>query len=404
MRKVIVALLVLCSGVAGFAQDWKFGGLASGGLGLFFFSEDPGAMKLAPINNDSTTAAFRTQLDADFVNSDKNAGLTFRIRAQGNAVGNTPLSAYIDSAYGWLSFADNLVRLEGGRVNHGTFNALDRMMADDSGEGLGVHTVLRPIDGLTLGFGAYVQGLGDMVLNSDADGLEGGNENNPQMRATFGLDYLKAGSYRIRAGLRNRSDLDGTGAIGHSRASGNRSGIGTPSQAYISGSFLGVKDMHVALTVRAMYLEEFADEGDMRFYATFAHTNLVPKMGINFGASTGMSMAERDESMHLWIWAGFDYKVAERVTPGLDVHYVMGGKWNTWQRIHNWSIRDGVTYNKEDSFIHVKPAVKFTVTNNAFAELGCIFNVDIGDNITWGTSKNNAGLNIAPYVIMRVSL
>ncbi|MCL2373624.1 MAG: hypothetical protein FWC65_00075, partial [Treponema sp.] len=421
MKKILVGLLVLAvAGGSAFAQGWTFNGLVSGGLGLFFFEDEDSDTqgRVAPINNDAANTAFRTQLDARFANESRTAGLHLRLRAQGNMPGsaafgfdedaladilddiaagnphdeldgllsaNNNLAAWFDVAQGWLSFADNMFTIYGGRVDSGFFNSLDRMMIDDSGEGLGFLALVRPVEGLTLGFGGFANGAAGLnAMTWDDTGA--------QARGTFSARF-DADDFRITAGLRNRSDAAAAG-IGDSRGAGavGATGAGNPSQAYLSFAWLGDTDMHAAFTARFMNLEDFGDIGDMRFYATFAHTGLVENMGLHLGASFGMTMYETasgvaDPVPHIWAWFAIDYAVTNSVVPRLDVHYVMGGRWNGMQRLHNWSIRDGATFHEDDSFINIRPSVQFRVTPAAFLELGGIFNIDLGEDTrtaAWG--------------------
>jgi len=412
MKKVLISLLVLAvAGGGAFAQGWTFNGMMAGGIGLFFFDDDDEDARVAPINDDPA-AAFRTQLDAHFTNADANAGLSFRIRGNGNqlsrgAGANDAMDAWFDWAFGWLSFADNMVTVYGGHIFQSTFNAFDRMFGFRHMEGLGLLTVVRPMDGLALGFGGFSSGAGNLTLDGN---------NDEQARFMFSARYDDpSGDFSVVASVRNTNDHVGVAGTGPGWAPDPIPGSRTQvSQAYLSFAWHALEDIHLAATARFMGLEEFADYGDMRFYVTFGHTGLVENMDLRLGASFGMTMRdemadESDPSPHVWIWASVAYELTDRLVPRLDVHYVLGGAWNNWQRTHHWAARDGATFHEDDSFIQIRPAVQFRATPSAFLEIGCIFNIDLGDNTTWGRMRagddfgNDTGMNIGIYALMRVS-
>jgi len=412
MKKILVGLLVLAFAGGGvFAQGWTFNGMATGGFGMFFLEDDDEDVRVAPIT-DNTTAAGRVQLDARFTNADQTAGLTFRVRGDGNTAdaaamqNNTALGAFFDWGFGWLSFADNMVRVYGGRVENGFFSPLDRMFHQDVGGGMGVLTILRPMDGLALGFGGFSAGAGNMTLDGE------GTTDQPLF--SFQVRYDDP-TFRITAGARTRSSV-GTNGFGHSRLAGGLApglgGAAAPSAAYASFAWLGTPDLHAAFTARFMNLEEFGDYGDMRFYATFGHTGLVEGLDLRLGASFGMTMEEEigtndDPAPHIWVWFSAAYAVTERVIPSLNVHYVMGGQWNNFQRIHHWGARDGATFHEDDSFIHIRPAVRFAISGSSYVEVGGIFNIDLGDEDTrpasWGGGNASHGTNIGAFALMTVS-
>lgn len=413
MKKVLLVMLALAvAGGSAFAQGWTFNGLISGGLGLVF-QDDVDEMQVAPVTNDGLGTGFRAQLDARFTNADATGGIAMRLRGHTteNATTGIPERSLnaggaggFNWAFGWLSFADNMVTVYGGLVDHGYFNAQDRLFAEDSGEGLGLLTVLRPMDGLTLGFGAFTRTSNELMwVNPDDDTLGADN----QVRGTFHVRYEMPDFLRITAGFRNTAE--GGGGNGNNIADSSRT-LRTLSQFYVSAAYLADSDMHAAFTARLQGLEEFGDEGIMRFYASFAHSGLVDDMILHAGASFGMVMNDdfwwgNATSPHIWVWVGAEYALSDRIVPRLDVHYVMGGTWNHANQIHNASIRDGVTFFEEDTFAHIRPSVQFRVTSASFVELGAIVHLDLGDdagngNPTW---LRTHGTHIGAYALVRVA-
>ncbi|MCL2380040.1 MAG: hypothetical protein FWC64_00430 [Treponema sp.] len=464
MKKILLVFVALAlAGGGAFAQGWTFNGLASGGFGAFFFErQDDGPEAgpgdrlsryglVAPINWDAANTPFRTQLDARFANADNTAGLTFRVRAQGAATGATDLPAWFDWGFGWMSFMDNMVTVQGGRVEYGFFAPLDRMFHQEVGGGIGVQTIVRPMDGLVLGLGAFSAGFGgaDLPTNNgiwnDADRMMLMDGNN-QMLGTIQVSYTMPDLLRVTAGARTESNV-GTSGFGDSRMATGITGLtlsptrfAAPSAAYISAAFLGMPDLHAAFTARFMNIHQFGDMGDIRLYLTAGHTGLVENLDLRLGFSLGLTMEDNiyvrnfgtvaaagiapgerelinnDPSPHVWVWLSAAYALSDVVVPRLDVHYVMGGQWNGWQRMHHWSPRDGATFDSDDMFIQIRPAVQFRITAATFVELGGIFNIDLSDAVltevvytyrepndgSWGRSGVH-GLNIGAYALVRVS-
>ncbi|MDR0512160.1 MAG: hypothetical protein LBG93_03545 [Treponema sp.] len=389
MKKLLITLLALAvAGGSAFAQGWTFNGAVFGGVGMFFDeapTDGDREMRIAPMTGFQTNG-FRTQLDTRFVNADGTAGLTFRILSNNPVLGDVIL----DHGFGWLSFQNDAIRLYGGRLDNGFFNTQDRMTGQDLGEGMGLLTIVRPVDNFWLGVGAYSSGTGQEIPGGAADGP----------RATVGLRFDLPDVLRITAQWRNASSAGG--AIGGMGAGALLTGVAGPetSQAYVSVGLLGIADVHAALTARMINIEDFADSGEMLFYVTLGHTGLVDGLDLRLGASFGMSMVE-DTSHHLWLWFGLDYQVTANVVPRLNLHFVQGGVWALPQSTHHWAVRNGFTFNEDHSFINVMPSVQVRVSPSAFMELGGFIHSDLGDAGTRGLLHN--GLNAGVFALMQVA-
>jgi len=408
MKKILVGLVALAlAGGGAFAQGWTFNGLVDGGLGIFILEDedyvDHDDMYVAPITREGTRG-FRTQLVAAFVNESNTAGLNFRIRAQGTNWGlggiwidyddatgeiedvgfGTNLTAFFDFAFGWVTLFDGLATIQGGRVDNGMFVSQDRMWNDDSGEGLGLFLILDPIENLRLGFAGFSR---HQIYDSPL--FLGGNDS---ATGVVAFSYVEPDLFRLTGGFR------GVGTLG-------------ASQAYFSFAYLGMEDMHAAVTARFRNLEEFGDYGIMNFYATLAHSGLVDGLTLHLGGSLGMTMEDErlidgedvDSNLHIWAWAGVEFALMDGVfVPRLDFHWVSGGHARAnggAQSLHLNTIVDGHTFfDEENSFIRVQPSVQLRVAPNAFTEIGAIIHNDLGDNNTW---VGGNGLNMAAYALVR---
>jgi len=407
MKKLLITLLALAvAGGSAFAQGWTFNGAVFGGVGMFFDEgtpADPDAgvpagdreMRIAPMTGFQTNG-FRAQLDTRFVNADGNAGLNFRILSNVSDTSNVIL----EHAFGWLSFQNNAIRLYGGRLDNGFFNTQDRMTGQDLGEGLGLLTIVRPVENFWLGVGAYSSALGQEIPGGDITGPRG----------TVALRFDLPDVLRITAQWRNASSAGGAiGGMGHI--------FGTPghgdSQAYVSVGLLGIADVHAALTARMTNIEDFGNSGNLLFYLTLGHTGLVDGLDLRLGASFGMTMADAlphvaDPSHHLWLWLNIDYHVNANIVPRLNLHFVQGGVWALPQSTHHWAARNGVSFNEEQAFINVMPSVQVRVSPSAFVELGGFIHSDLGDdpsrmlNPATGEFRHN-GLNAGVFALTTIS-
>ena len=421
MKKILIALLAFAIAGGGvFAQGWTFSGWVDGGLGVFFLEDDDDPI-VAPITS-AWDQGFSTRLFTQFVNQDGNAGLHFNLRANNVRHGGPATAApaagglgiHFDWAYGWLSFADGMLRVQGGRVNNGFFNALDRMWGANHGWGLGAFATVRAMENLYFGFGAFTGGpIVDAPVVSTY-----GSDSHPQ--GVFYLSYLMPNLFRVTAGVSNATQTAWTNRLSGPEMNGSP---GLESQAHLSFAFLGDPALHAALTARFRNFEDFADSGIMNIYATFGHTGLVNGLDLRLGASVGMFMGDAitvgtgaayelndDPDMHVWIWLGAYYALSDVLMPRFDAHFVMGG-WGAPTNaageplllsLSTDRIRDSETWNSDDMFVLLRPAVRFSVSPLAFFEIGGLISIDLGDDDRPGAWNAGHGVNAAAYALVRV--
>jgi len=401
MKKLLITLLALAvAGGSAFAQGWTFNGAVFGGVGMFFDEgtpADPDAgvpagdreMRIAPFSSFQNAAGFRAQLDTHFVNADSTAGMSMRLVTNQGILPGEPgnAGAMLEWIYGWLSFQNNAIRLYGGRVDNAFFNTQDRMTGQDNGDGLGLLTVVNPIENLHLGLGVFTAGDGQIIPGGPTDGP----------RATVGLRFDVPDVVRITGGWRNaQSPIGMISGLPPANA----------SHAYVSLGLLGVQNVHAALTARMTNIEDFADSGNMLFYLTLGHTGLVDGLDLRLGGAFGMTMADEtvfgnDPSNHLWLWLNIDYHVNANIVPRLHLHFVQGGGWLNERSSHHWAVRNAPSFDSEQAFINVMPSVQVRVTPAALMEFGGFIHSDIGDYASRGGREN--GLNAGIFLMKQVS-
>ena len=404
MKKVLIGLLVLAVAGGGvFAQEWRFSGEMRTGLGLFFGEEveEPEVRMLTDDPNAGTRAQLRTQA----TNADGTAGLDFMFRAQGGA---SPADVTLPHGFGWINFMDNMITLQGGRIDDAAgFNSFDRMAGARMGEGTGLRTLIRPMDGLVfnLGLFGHPSAAGDRV---GVLGFEPNAYNDGQIRAVFAVRYEEPDLFRFVVGGRTaNSAFDQTSGFDGWTDDGVALGYHDHSSAaYFSFEYLGLAGdgIHIAASAFFLNLEEFGDDGFMFFYGSFGHNALVDGMDLTAGVGFGMSQNEIHDDFYLWIWGSVAYRLSDMVVPRLDLHYVMGGATSgELQTMHPRNVaRGGASFHSDDSFVRIQPAVQFQVQANTFFEVGAVFNIDLGDNPTW-FGMEETGVRGAVYALMRVA-
>jgi len=412
MKKVLIGLLVLAVAGGGvFAQEWRFNGEIRTGLGMFFLENDDDP-RLGIVTDDP--GANRADLRARVNNADNTAGIDILFRAEHGH----EAQVFTPHAFGWLNFMDNMLTLQGGRIDDAAgFNSFDRMSGARMGEGTGLRLLARPMDGLVLNFGVY-------TAANTLDRWFGYEEGSRlQARAVFAVRYEEPGLFRAVVGARTANEAGGPAGGFHGwaaglkpPATGEQTAVRThanssASAAYFSFEYLGLNDdgIHAAASAFFLNLEEFGDYGFMFFYGSFGHNALVEGMDLTAGVGIGLAQYEELDDMYLWIWGSVSYQLSDSIVPRLDLHYVMGGRSNrNMISMHHRNVaREGATFDGDDSFIRIQPSVQFRVQANTFVELGAIFNIDLGDNPTWGVvsgqTSADTGTNVGVYALMRVS-
>ncbi|MCL2231945.1 MAG: hypothetical protein FWB99_02595 [Treponema sp.] len=407
MKKVLIGLLVLAVAGGGvFAQEWQFNGEIRTGLGMFFFEDDDDP-RLGIVTDDPNSN--RADLRARVNNADNTAGIDILFRAETRQDAANP-NVSSPHAFGWMNFMDNMLTLQGGRIDDAAgFNSFDRMAGARMGEGTGMRLLARPMDGLTLNLGVYA----DANHNLMWFGHEAAPNGRGQARTVFAIRYEEPDLFRVVVGARTANEAHGPAAgfygwvaAGAGATDGNVAvrPDGRASAAYLSFEYLGLSGdgMHIAASAFFLNLEEFGDEGYMFFYGSFGHNALVDGMDLTAGVGLGLGQSDARDDMYLWIWGSVSYQLSDTIVPRLDLHYVSGGASSGQQgTMHHRNVaRGGATFNSDHSFVRIQPSVQFRVQANTFVELGCVFHIDIGDNATWG---NGNGTNIAAYALMRVS-
>ncbi|MDR0497162.1 MAG: hypothetical protein LBH42_06090 [Treponema sp.] len=370
MKKLVVVLFFALTGGL-FAQQWNFSGLVNGGLGILMLEdEDDSAFGLIARNQQGN--GIRAQLDAIGTNKDGNAGIVMRLRAVGGGSNTFRDDFQFRRAYGWVSFMDNLLRVQGGRMQGNDFDTLDPITDGDTlFDNYGVLTYINPTDSVKISVGAFTpQRLGE-GLNIDAvAGYAGFSVNLPDL-------------LNLRAQLSSQKD---------------------DVKALASARISAVKGIPIELTARLTDLSNFSDTGTISFFEHVGY-NAIDNLSFNLAAAQSISQAE-DTDIYFRAWLWLTYAMGD-IIPRLDFNYVTGGKFRHDMGLGvNSPFKDGYeanpfTYDKNNAFFTVSPSIQFRAAANTFVDLGYIFAKDMGDAPAFGTKDK--GTNHAACIDVRVS-
>jgi hypothetical protein len=329
-----------------------------------------------------------------------------RLQAQGG--NNTVCFPY---AYGWFNAFDKLLTVKAGLVDDGTWNTGGYILGLDVGEGLGALAKVTPIDGLTIGVGAYVQ---------EAPGSGGTVGATPkeldETKYTVGLGYTLPEVVKFAASYRTKSKASSTG---EALSSDLRAGV----------SLLMVPKLKAILEVELDNLQDFgglkkdeydafdrkvgdgtgttvtpiAASGKINIYETFQYD--MGALSVGLWAVEWISQADdADFSFYVTPWVSY---TLGSIIPKLELSYGSGaqnrfnyskdsdGKYSNV----NWYRENiGALYNNDYSVISVRPSVKFNLDPKTFVEIGDLINIDNGPSNVFSNKTKDSRISNVFYV------
>ena len=354
MKRILILFLVLAVAGGLFAQvNWS--GSVYGGLGMtkldgqddWAFGTGTGTV----FANDN----YRLRLNGTYTNEEGTAGGRFRVQNYGSAT-TWASSLSIPYAWGWLSFADGLVKVTGGRVSEIEFNAVDSWDSGGSffSSAYGLQAYVYPADIFRFGVGAKA-GKGLSEGEKLAEGFTG----------WLGL----------------ATDLDAFSLAAQMEAGKDN------VNAFLSLNFEGLSDLGLTLGAyaEASNLTEYSDAGELYAALSVEYSGLLDAW---LYVIPYLSQAEED--MFLGLNVGAEYAIGN-ITPGLDVNFVLQG--GAYDGLFDWE----ETFTKDHSYVGFKPYVAFTPN-------GTSANVKLGYNLAMDLSKieppngKKGGMNHAAFI------
>jgi hypothetical protein len=413
MRKVL-ALLFLVAGASLFAQDLKFDGYFNSGVGLI--SSDRKEMrggeeetvnpKFKAMGVDSEQWGYRFRLNGSFTNKDGNAGFKFRLQSQSRTDKNGWIG--LPYAYGWVSFFDKMLTLNGGIVDNGTWSSGGGILDEDMGEGLGVLAAASPIEGLDLGIGTYLinsQGgsNNNSLYENDLANFSFGNVDVTPWNAkyTFNAGYTMEDLLKLTAAFRLKNKAGGAADTSYT-SDYQYGGREESSRAIIAAKLLMVKNLTAIVEAEIDKMEHFKSLGNINFYETLGYKAGDLGIGLNMAQYTTQNDAADDPGLRFNPWVSYAIK---NVVPRLDLVYFNAG---TLEGVNSTSddwkyYRKGysVNYNNDYQTFTIRPSVKFNLDSKIFVEIGDAFSYIMagdGDFAQAGDADNDKRLINVFYV------
>jgi len=361
MKKALFVLLLLAFVAGGLFAQFSFSGMVNGGIAMVIDDGDDPTFAVS-----SKAQAFnggRAQFNVMYTNEDKTAGLNIRVRFP-NIINN---SVQPRIAQGWIKGLDGLLTVYGGRFAGSIFATMDPL--SDScyfiDNHWGLYALVKPVDMFTLGVGGIL-GAGTTLPGND----------------------------KARAVIAFRVDMPDLLNLAAAAELGGYAGY---DNAYLTFKITAVKDVNIAVTARALYLDDFSDFGKMIFYEYFGY-NGVENLSVNLGLVQGLSQASgADLYFRGWFWLTY---AIDNIVPRLDVNYIMGGRYtNDGGLNQNWDFEGQWNFNGDDTMLAISPSVQFRITGSTFVDIGYAAYVGLGDTKKGGWDT----LRHACYVELQTS-
>jgi len=361
MKKALVILLALALVTAGglFAQTVTWSAQVEGGVAMLNYGGADDHV-FGAIASQNWVNGHRVQIQADGVNADNTMG--FRVRFRTNTIGGD-MTPFFHMAWGWVNVFNGLLEMRGGRVWDTVTNTTTPIMATELLAHNGVLAILRPMDMLTVGFSAFTT---DTLADAGAWDQAGVG-----IWAGLGLNL---GLVDIRASLRH---TDAT------------------TDALVGVELSVIENLPIHLQARVWDLQDFGDYGQFAFHG-FLGLNIIQDLNITLGAAIGMSQNDAHDDLFMAFGGWLEFLGIGDLVPRVDVWYSQGGAFQLSGLVPSASVirYEAMTFNSDQQYISIRPALRFRATASSWWEVGGIFNVELGDvgaaggtsddSLTWG--------------------
>jgi hypothetical protein len=408
MKKVLIAVLALTMvGGMAFAQTVRWHGLVEGMVGMMSRGDvaggEPAFGAVAP---NSGADGVRFDLTMDAANADGNAGV--RLMFRGNAeAGPQAANLLIRQAFGWVRFMDDMIEVRGGRIaEEPHLGNRDGLMnhsftsPDSIGGVTGVISYIHPIEGLTLGFGAWARNRLHGAVTAGAPAGTSYDAANPELPIhansawdNDGLMFYGGFAYTMPDLFRfNAAGWFGHGNTDHAHPNAAVSAYHGNGHAHAGLQIFAIDGIPINTGFSFYNLQDFSDYGIFQGILTVGLNDLVDNLQLGVGGMFAMSQYENhdDPAFGAGIWAAYPIG---NIIPRLDLWFFSGTTYS-WGNCHaGWGLMRPATLQFDDnfSFIHIRPTVRVAVSPAAWFEVGGIVNIDLGDyNAGGGSAHSNA--------------
>jgi hypothetical protein len=382
MKKTLLIFLFITAVVgAGLsAQEFKWSGYVNTGLGFVYTDVKDADPYITAFGVDSGQFGFRFRLNGAYTNQDGNAGVKFRFQAEGNGSNSVANAVGLPYLYGWFKPVDMLT-VNGGLVDDGTWASGGALLNDDVGEGLGVLAKLS-VSGLDAGVGVYLAAVGSSNNNHPLGATQNDTIKPEDLKYVFSLGYTLEDVFKVVASVRTGSKTDGE--IGKAYANTGSSDPFPNDEAIVGFKLLAVPKLTAVLEAKIDHLYKFSDIGKVFIYETLGYDLGNLDIGLNAGQYLRQA-SNSDIGIMAAPWVSY---TAGKIVPRLDVLYFMAGKpsyvaattgaSSGKYNFLNWEAY-APTWNYDLSVLAVRPSVKFNFDSKTSIELGDIVNFEMGD-------------------------
>jgi hypothetical protein len=425
----MLGILVLAAAGGLVAQEFKFDGYFNSGLGIVSTNTKvpdgtdtkTADIKLVPFGVDSEQAGYRVRLNGSYTNAEGTVGTKLRLQAQSKFDLGALSIPYI---YGWVSFLNKRITVNGGLVDDGTWNS-GGFLNDDTGEGLGALVKISPFADLNLGVGVYVitpKGGGDNnIIEVPAGSAASTASSSDFSSIDIPPDRIK---YTLNAGYTLPDLFKATVSYRTQNQTGDRISryddansevfAGSETAKLIFGfQLMAVQNLTAVVEAELDKLEDTGvdkekDNVDFNLYETIGY-----KIGnLSFGLNAVQYLkfekdVDHDVGLHFNPWVSY---AMGSIVPRLDLNYFRAGTALTKSGVNPLP---GVKYHRKVfaysdngdtddlSVFALRPSVKFNVDKNTAIEIGDLITFANGPEGAFADAedpKKSSNLNNVFYI------
>ncbi|MCL2373626.1 MAG: hypothetical protein FWC65_00085 [Treponema sp.] len=392
MKKILVGLLVLAvAGGSAFAQTARWHGTIDSFLGM----QDRGAAddaEFGMMSPNNGANGIRLDLFGDFANAEGNAGARLMLRGNALAGGQEQTALWFRQAFGWVRPFGDIVEFRAGRMaeephlnnRDGLLNA-NFSAAGFVGAATGVIAYVFPMEGLVIGGGLWSNGAANNAVAFEDGGLV----------VYGGFAYTMPDLLRFNTNFWFSEPQVGVSGV-------NERARVVASVANVGLQIFAIDGVAINTGFSFYDLNEFSDDGIIHGIVTVGLNELADNLSVGLGGMFAMHQNDNvdDPAFGAGLWLSY---AIDNIIPRLDIWYFSGTTFN-WNCNNTWAQveRARFTFNSDQSFLHLRPTVRFMATNAAWFELGGVFNVELGDiGAAGGTSDDSfsfgffAGVRVA---------
>jgi len=288
MKKALIVLLILAVAGGLFAQEW--GGSVTTGL-LFDFSKDAKDETPIPVTGNDDDSGDAVHGSLWFEHAEDEWG----VKIKTGAAISTGLT--LNNAWGWINFADGLVKLSAGKMDDGVWGSGGEYDHDWSNDGI-LRVEIKPTDELDIG-------LAFSFPNWDDNEYKAGKIGNFFQQTIIGAKYT-ADTFFVATALKLHSEEDTSYPTDKDMDAGWYFGVG----------YTGIEGLEINVDGGIEYLTRMSDIGVETFWLKVAYTGID---SLTVGAKAGFGFIKSFElnGFDAGVWV--EYAVSDAVSVGADV-------------------------------------------------------------------------------------